>query len=308
MSQRVIAVVGGTGSQGGGVVDALLAQGGFKVRVASRNPNGAAALALASRGVDVVKGDLLVAGGLDALFAGAHGAFLVTNFWDPQQGAREAEIGTAAVKAARVAGVQHFVWSTLPNVEKLSGGKLHAVHFTGKARVDDAVRAAGFARHTFVEAPFYYTNLTTMMPPQPLPTGRRGWAVPMDTAARVIHAGDPGEIGRAVAAAFAVGEALPDGSTLGVCGGIYSWNDFTSTLNAQGHDLQVLRVPAETYDRFYPGAREMREMFEYFEAHTYFGPDRERHIAAARALVPGGFTDFATWAKTHMRPEQPSVR
>ena len=308
MSKRVIAVVGGTGAQGGGVVDALLANGGFQVRVGSRDPRGDAARALVARGVEVVKSDLLVAGGLDALFAGAHGAFLVTDFWNALQGAREAEIGAAAVKAARAAGVQHLVWSTLPDVERLSGGKLHVVHFTGKARVDDSVRAAGFARHTFVEAPFYFTNLTTMMAPQPLPTGGRGWAVPMDTAARVIHAGDAREVGRAVAAAIAAGDRLPDGSTLAVCGGVYSWNDLASTLNAQGHDLQVLRVPADVYDGFYPGAVEIREMFEYFETHTYFGPDRERHIAAARAFVPGGFTDFATWAKTNMPAAQPIAR
>jgi uncharacterized protein YbjT (DUF2867 family) len=292
--------VGGTGAQGGGVVEALLAGGEFAVRVASRDPQGAAAKALTARGGEVVKGDLLAAGGLDALFAGAHGAFVVTNFWDPAQGEREAEVGAAAVRAARAAGVQHLVWSTLPDVEKLTGGRLHVVHFTGKARVDDAVRAAGFARHTFVEAPFYFSNLNTMMAPQPLPTGQKGWAVPMDPAARVIHAGDVHEVGRAVAAAFAAGDRLPDGSTLAVCGGTYSWNDFAATLNAQGHALAVLQVPAEAYDTFFPGAREIREMFEYFAAHTYFGPTAERDIAAARALVPGGFTDFATWARRNM--------
>ena len=300
MSKRVIAVVGGTGAQGGGVVEALLAGGEFAVRVASRDPQGAAAKALTARGVEVVKGDLLAAGGLDTLFAGAHGAFVVTNFWDPAQGARETEVGAAAVRAARTAGVQHLVWSTLPDVETLTGGKLHVEHFTGKARVDDAVRAAGFARHTFVEAPFYFSNLNTMMAPQPLPTGQRGWAVPMDPTARVIHAGDVTEVGRAVAAAFAAGDRLADGTTLAVCGGLYSWNDFAATLGTLGHPVAVLQVPAGAYDGFYPGAREIREMFEYFAAHTYFGPNAERDVAAARALVPGGFTDFATWARLNM--------
>ena len=50
----------------------------------------------------------------------------------------------------------------------------------------------------------------------------------------------------------------------------YSWNDFVATLNAQGHDLQVTRVPPEAYDSFYPGAR---EMYQYYEQHTYFGPE-----------------------------------
>lgn len=134
-----------------------------------------------------------------------------------------------------------------------------------------------------------------MLGPQPLPTGARGWAVPMDPAARVIHAGDVTEVGRAVAAAFAAGDRLPNGSHLAVCGGTYSWNDFVAAFNALGNDFAVIQVPGEAYDGFFPGAHEMREMFEYFEAYTYFGPKAEQHIAATNALVPDGFTGFADW-------------
>src|SRR5258708_4927503 len=176
MAKSIISVIGGTGLQGGGVVNALLAQGEFKVRVATRNPASEAAQALAARGVEVVEADLLDPNSLVAAFKGAYGAFIVTNFWEPGQGLREAEIGSAAVVAAREAGVQHLVWSTLPDVEKLSGGRLKVVHFTGKALVDDVVRNAGFARHTLVQAPFYFQNFLGVMAPKPLPNGGRGWA------------------------------------------------------------------------------------------------------------------------------------
>src|SRR6266853_651400 len=302
MAKQVIAVVGGTGGQGGGVVEALLASGQFAVRVPSRNPGGNAAKALADRGVELIKADLLDAASLRLAFEGAYGAFVVTNFWDPAQMTRESEIGAAAVKAARSFGVKHLIWSTLPDCERLTGERLKVVHFTGKARVDAVVETAKFPRHTFVHAPMYFQNFLTMNTPQPLPGGARGWAVPMDPAARVMHAGDVSEVGRAVAAAFAAGDKLPNGSHLAVCGGVYSWNDFVATLNAQGHKLQVIRVPPEAYDSFYPGAHEIREMYQYYEQHTYFGPEHERRIAAARALVPGGFTGFADWAKVNMKP------
>ena len=301
MTKQVVAVLGGTGQQGGGVVDALLGAGKFAVRVASRNPASDAARALAVRGVEVVQADLLDPSSLRSALAGAHGAFVVTNFWDPAQMPRETEIGRAAVQAARAAGVEHLIWSTLPDSEKLTGERLKVVHFTGKARVDAAVKAAGFARHTFVMAPMYYQNLLTMMAPQTLPNGGRGWAAPIDPGARVMHAGDVTEVGRVVAAAFAAGAKLPDGSYLAPCGGIYSFNDFVDTLNKQGHKLQVVQVPPAVYDGFYPGASEMREMFQYFAESTYFGPERERYIAAANALVPGGFTNFADWARVHMK-------
>lgn len=300
MAKRIIGVIGGTGLQGGGVVNALLAQGEFKVRVATRNPASDAARALAARGVEVVHADLLDPSSVVAAFEGAYGAFIVTSFWDPTQGAREEEIGTAAVRAAREARVEHLIWSTLPDVENLTGGRRNVLHFSGKAHVDAVVRSAGFTRHTFVEAPFYFQNFLGVMAPRPLPGGGRGWAVPMDPSKRVIHAGEIGDVGKAVAAAFSARGRLPNGSVLAVCGGIYSWNDFASTLRALGHDVQVVQVPAEAYDRSFPGAPEVREMFQYFEEHTYFGPQHEAHVAAANALVPGGFTTFADWARTHM--------
>ncbi len=127
MAKQVVAVIGGTGLQGGGVVDALLGAGKFAVRVASRNPASDAARALAARGVEVVKADLLDPGSLRSALEGAHGAFVVTNFWDPAQMPRETEIGTAAVKAARAAGVKHLIWSTLPDSDRRArqGRALH---------------------------------------------------------------------------------------------------------------------------------------------------------------------------------------
>ena len=78
----------------------------------------------------MVHADLLDPSSLAAAFEGAYGAFVVTNFWEPTQGAREEEIGAAAVRAARKAGVEHLIWSTLPDVEKLTGGK---AAFNGKS-------------------------------------------------------------------------------------------------------------------------------------------------------------------------------
>src|SRR5437773_4511869 len=307
MSKQIITVVGGTGAQGGGVVDALLASGQYAVRAVTRNPASKSSETLEKRGVQVVKGDLLEPSSLRAAVEGANGAFLITNFWEPTQVPKATEIGNAAVMEARAAGVQHFIWSTLPDAEKLSGGRLKLRHFTGKARVDAAVEAAEFPRHTFVQAPFYFQNFLGPLAPQPLPNGGRGWMVPMDPAARVIHAGDVNDVGRAVAAAFAAGDTLRNGSYLAVCGGLYSWSDFVSTLNAQGHGVQVQQVPADVYDTFFPGAPEVRETYQYFEQCFYFGPERESRIAAAKALYPAGFIGFSDWAKHNLAPAERST-
>jgi len=156
----LIAVIGASGQQGGGVVRALEAGRRFRVRALTRHPGKYYGLA-----DEVVEADLDRPGTLDAAFAGAHGVFLVTNFWEG--GTDEVEQATAAVRAAREAGVEHFVWSTLPDVEAISGGRLKVPHFSGKAKVDRIVREAGFVHHTFVIAPFYYQGLLGPLAPPP---------------------------------------------------------------------------------------------------------------------------------------------
>src|SRR6202012_4178740 len=101
--KKLIAVVGATGQQGGGVVRALQASGQFKVRALSRNPGKHADLA-----DEVVEADLNRSETLKAAFEGAHGVFLVTNF--REEGTDELKQATAAVHAAKDAGVKHFIW------------------------------------------------------------------------------------------------------------------------------------------------------------------------------------------------------
>src|SRR5216683_1335714 len=179
-SKKLIAVIGATGHQGGAVVRALQAGGQFKVRALTRNPDKHRDLA-----DEVVEADLNRPETLASAFKGAHGVFLVTNF--QEHGADELKQATAAVRAAKDAGVKHLVWSTLPDVEAISGGKFHVPHFTGKSKVDRVVKEAGFANHTFVIAPFYYQYLIGVLAPQKQADGSVGWALPLDPTVRSIH-------------------------------------------------------------------------------------------------------------------------
>src|SRR5271155_1630642 len=106
-NKKLIAVVGATGQQGGAVVRALKANEQFKERALTRNPAKHRELA-----DEVIQADLSRSETLAAAFEGAHGVFLVTNPWE--EGSDEAKQATAAVHAAKNAGVNHFVWSTLP--------------------------------------------------------------------------------------------------------------------------------------------------------------------------------------------------
>ena len=293
-AKKVIAVIGATGQQGGGVVRALQASGQFKVRALTRNPAKHAGL-----GDEVVLADFNKPETLAKAFAGAYGAFVVTNAWEA--GADESKQALAAIKAAKEAGVSHFIWSTLPNVEKISGGEFDVHHFTAKAKIEHSVSEARFHHHTFVIAPFYYQNLIGQMTVQKLPDGSMGWALPLDPARRVVHMGDITELGRIVAGAFEHPELAGHGEHLALVGDLLSFNDIVSTLNNQGHSISYAQVPREVFANFFPGADSVAAMLAYFEKYTYLGSESRGEIALANKVAGQQPTKFAAWAKTHFK-------
>jgi uncharacterized protein YbjT (DUF2867 family) len=292
MSQKLIAVVGATGQQGGAVVRALQASGRFKVRALTRDPAKHPKLA-----DEVVAADLNRPETLRAAFAGAYGVFLVTNAWEA--GRDEARQALAAVNAAKDAGVQHLVWSTLPDVETISGGTIDVPHFTDKANVERVVREAGFVYYTFVIAPFYYQNLLGAMTPQKQADGTAGWALPLDPEKRVIHMGDIAEIGPIVLGAFAQPELAGHGEHLPLVGDFLSFNEIIATLNRQGHKLSFKQVPREVFAGWFPGAKDVAAMLAYFEAHTYLGSNSRDAIALANRVSGRQPTKFAAWARAN---------
>ena len=291
-NKKLIAVIGATGQQGGAVAQALRAGGQFRVRALSRNPDEHRDLA-----DEVVEGNLDRPETLKAAFQGVHGVFLVTNFWN--EGTDERKQATAAIVAAKHAGVKHLVWSPLPNVEAISGGKFNVPHFTGKAKIDLIVNEAGFAYHTFVIAPFYYQNLVAALAPQKQANGSLGWALPLDPNVRCIHMGDIRELGNIVAGAFAHPDESGNGEYLPLVGDFMSFNGIVETLNRQGHKFTFNQVPPEVFATLFPGAAEIAETFKYFQAHTYLGSDWSDRIALANKIAGGRPSTLSTWARVN---------
>jgi uncharacterized protein YbjT (DUF2867 family) len=296
-NKKVITVVGATGQQGGAVLRAIQAGNQFKVRALTRNPAKHRELA-----DEVIQADLNRPETLEPAFAGAHGVFLVTNF--REEGTDEVEQATAAVRAAKDAGVKHVVWSTLPDVEAISKGKFHVPHFTGKAKVDRIVKEAGFANHTFVIAPFYYQNLIGVLAPQKQTDGSASWALPLDPTVRSIHMGDITELGDIVAGAFAHPDQAGHGEYLPLVGDFMSFNKIIDTLNRQGHNFSFNQVPKEVFASLFAGAAEIAEMFDYFQTHTYLGSDSRDQIALANKIAGRQPTEFSAWARVNFPAPQ----
>jgi len=292
MEKKIIAVVGATGLQGKGVVNALKKNGSFKVRAITRNPdkyNGTAD--------EVVSGDLNNPESLTNAFKDAHGIFVVTNFWE---GADELAQGRTAIEAAKKANVNHFIWSTLPNVEAISNGKFDVPHFTGKAKVDVMLKAAGFTYYTFVQPPFYFQNLVGQLGAQPQQDGSVGWTLPIDPTKKVIHMSDINDFGKVVAGVFLNPEKVGKGSYLSVSTELNSFNDVLDAFKANGKVYSFNHVPAEVFSRFFEGAGEIAQMMGYFESHTYMGPNSDAQIKAAKEISTEPFTSLNEWIKQNV--------
>src|ERR1051325_3442808 len=119
--KTIIAVIGSTGSQGGGVCRAILdhPSGGYACRAVTRAPGKEKARTLASSGAEVVSADLDDVESLKKAFAGAHGVYAVTNFWEHFSAEKEKQQAKNIAEAARAAGVKHVIWSTLEDTRKL---------------------------------------------------------------------------------------------------------------------------------------------------------------------------------------------
>ena len=168
--KKIIAVVGATGAQGGGLIRAILAdpQGGFTARAITRDPNSDAARALAAAGAEVVAGDVDDVESLTRAFTGAYGAYCVTFFWNHFSPEKEQASAANMAAAARAAGVQHVIWSTLDDTRKWMApgdnrmptlmGKYKVPHFDAKGESDHYFTDAGVPT-TFLLASFYWDNL-----------------------------------------------------------------------------------------------------------------------------------------------------
>ena len=135
MNNKIIAVTGATGQQGGAVARKLLAEG-WQVRALTRDLNKPAAQELKALGAELVAGNMDNRTELDAAFKGAYGVFSVQNFWLPTVGfENEIKQGKAVADAAKAAGVQHLVYSSVGSAHRGMGQK----HFESKWLIEQYI-------------------------------------------------------------------------------------------------------------------------------------------------------------------------
>ena len=269
-AKKIIAVLGATGAQGGGLVRAIAADpdGPFAARAITRKPDSDKARALAALGIEVVAGDADDPSGLDRALAGAYGAFCVTNFWEHFSPDREIAQATNMARATRKAGLQHVIWSTLEDTRKwvpledmrlpTLQGKYKVPHFDSKGSVD-GVFAREAASTSYLLAAFYWDNFVHFgMGARKNEDGDLVLALPLGGAKLPgIAAGD---IGKCAYGIFRRGTSAV-GQRFGIAGEILSGAEMASKMaHALGRKVVFSDVPFDVYRGLgFPGAEDLGE-------------------------------------------------
>ncbi|HUF35024.1 MAG TPA: NmrA/HSCARG family protein [Gemmatimonadales bacterium] len=294
--RKIIAVVGATGAQGGGLVRAILndASGAFAARAITRKPDSEQARALADAGAEIVTADTDQPATLERAFAGAHGAFCVTNFWEHFSPEKElAQAGNMA-RAAKAAGVPHVIWSTLEDTRRWVPldddrmptlmGKYKVPHFDAKGEADGLFRDLGVPT-TFLLTSFYWENLIYFgSGPKRGPDGTLALTFPMDDKKLPGIAVE--DIGKCAFAIFRRGSELI-GKTVAIAGEHLSGEEMAAALTrALGQEVRYNAVTPEAYRGFgFPGADDLGNMFQFKrDFNEYFCGVRD--LAFTRALNP----------------------
>ena len=302
--KKIIAVVGARGAQGGGLVRAILADpdGPFTARALTRDIRSQRAKELRALGAEVVAADVDDEASLKKAVGEAHGAFCVTFYWAHMSPDKETAEARAMARAAKSAGVQHVIWSTLEDTRKwvpLSDsrmptlmGKYKVPHFDAKGAANQLFVEAGVPT-TFLVTCAYWDNLIHFgWGPKPGPDGKLAITFPLGTSKLAGIAAE--DIGKCAYGIFKKGGDYV-GKTVGIAGGHLTGAEMAVAVSkALGREVKYNDVPPEVYRGFgFPGADDLANMFQFDRD---FADDltRAHSIEVSRALNPALQT-FETW-------------
>ena len=309
--KKIIAVVGATGAQGGGLVRAIMGDpgGGYTARAITRDVNSELARELAKLGAEVVAANIDDEASLASALDGAYGAYFVTFFWAHFSPEKEKAEARYLATAAKTAGVKHVIWSTLEDTRQwvpLSDtrmptlmGQYKVPHFDAKGESNKVFTELGVPT-TFLFTSFYWDNLIHFgMGPKKGPDGKLVFTLPMgDKKLAGIAAEDIGKC------AYGIFKKGPEyiGKSVGIAGAHLTGKQMADALSeALRQEVSYNAVSPEAYRGFgFPGAEDLGNMFQFYAdfEHVVCGA---RDLELSRALNPALQT-FDTWlARNKMR-------
>ena len=305
--KKIIAIVGATGQQGGGLAHAILADpdSEFGVRAVTRNPDSDKAKALAALGAEVVQADVDDESSVAKALGGAYGAFLVTNFWEHMSPQREYDQARNLAQAAKSAGIRHAIWSTLEDTRASVPldddrmptlmGEYKVPHFDVKGEANALFTQADVPT-TFLQTTFYWDGFLGSFGPQRQEDGSLVLAMAMGESRLAGIAAE--DIGRTAYGIFKRGTALA-GKTVSIAGEHLTGAEYAAVFTEViGEPVHYYAVPFEGLRAAgFPAAEEVGNMFQYYAEFDAEFTGR-RDLDKVRELNPQLKT-FRTWLSAH---------
>lgn len=303
-----VAIAGATGAQGGGLARAILNDPAspFAVRALTRNPASARARALAELGAEVVQADVDDPASVATAFEGACAAYCVTFFWDHFSPEKEFAQASAMAHAAKKAGLEHVIWSTLEDTRKFVPldddrmptlmGRYKVPHFDAKGEADAVFADLGLPV-TYLLTSFYWDNFIHFgSGPVRDSSGKLVLTLPMgDRKLPGIAAED---IGGCAYGILKRGAEF-HGARVGIASEHLTGEEMAAGLSeAIGEPVRYSPLPHSVFRQLgFPHADDLGNMFQF---NTEFSGEfcRARDPRFSRELNPGMLT-FRQWVKAN---------
>ena len=303
---KILAVFGATGQQGGSVVNYVLndpeLSQRYKIRAITRDANSDKAKQLKEK-VEVAQGDVLDRASLETALTGAHTVFAMTT---PSFGPDGFEVEYNSAKTiADVAvekGAEYIIFSTLPPVKEISGGKYTKVTpFDAKAKAEQHIRGLGI-KSAFYSPGFFMENFESQpfLAPQRAPDGT--WIIARHTSPKsqlpLVDA--VGDTGKFIGAILAEPDKY-EGKTFFAATALYSWEEVTTILSkATGKTIVYKQIQLEEFRNSLPFAADVfAEAYSYGDEFGYFGPESKELVAWAAENARGRLSTFEEYLETH---------
>ena len=299
---KVLAVFGATGQQGGSVIDYVLndpvLSQKYKIRAITRDVNSEKAKQLK---VEVVQGDVLNRASLETALTGAHTVFAMTTSFGPDALEAEYSSGKTIADVAVEKGAEYIIFSTLPSVREISGGKYTKVtFFDAKAKAEQYIRrlhikSAFIAPGSFMEN---FQNSHHFLAPRQAPDGTYSIALPTSPTAQLPLIDVVRDTGKFVGAILAEPDKY-EGKTFCAATALYSFEEIVTIMSkATGKTIVYKQIPLEDFKQSLGDI--FAEVIRFSEEFGgYFGPDSKQLVAWAAENARGRLSTFEEYLDAH---------
>ncbi|KAI9663933.1 MAG: NmrA-like domain-containing protein 1 [Bathelium mastoideum] len=305
---NLLAVFGATGQQGGSVVDYVLNDPDlsqrYKIRAITRDVNSDKAKQLGKK-VEVVQGDVHDRASLETALTDAHTIFAMTTpSYAPDGLEVEYNDGKTIADVAVEKGAEYIIFSTLPPVREISGGKYTKLTpFDAKAKAEQYIRSLPIQSAFYSPGSFMENTQSLPLKPRQDPDGTWVVASPVSPKTQFPLINAAGDTGKFVGAILAEPDKY-EGKTFCAATALYSLEEMIATMSkVTGKTIIYRQLELGDFKEQYAVLAAfidlIVEVFSYYEQFGYYGPDSEKLVAWAAENARGKLSTFEEYLEAH---------